>query len=181
MKRDMPILFSGPMVRAILEDRKHETRRVVRPQPVLEGGEWAWYPRKGYRVSWTAERPHCPTGNLSLPVDYAPYQVGDGLWVREAWRVTSEWDDLPPRLITPGVPWYEANGSPGSPAGRLRPGVFMPRWASRITLEVTAVRCERLQEITEEDAKAEGASLWVWVCTFGRDRAGRIDGTTARP
>lgn len=103
---------------------------------------------RGFICSRTP-RPRCACG-----------QPGDRLWVREAWRTTSAWDRTPPRDLPGGVGLhYEADGRPNAHFcfGKLRPGMFMVRGASRITLEVTGVRVERLQEIGEADAMAEGA------------------------
>lgn len=97
-----------------------------------------------------------------------PYGVpGDRLWVREAWAVGKCADGFKPRMLDPrtwkvdnGGLWFPADctepKTPISPRGKTRPGIFLPRWASRITLEVTAVRVERLQEISEKDCIAEG-------------------------
>ena len=104
------------------------------------------------------------------------YAVGDHLWVREAWRTMAGWDGCPPRNMPGGI-WvrYEADGrvtfnpngivtpkdEPPEIDGKLRPGMFMCKWMSRIWRTVTAVRAERLQDISEEDAIAEGALAWV--------------------
>ena len=98
-----------------------------------------------------------------------PYgQVGDRLWVREAWRTSKVADELKPSNLAGGGHspiWHEAQDDvPCHPSdfGKLRPSMFMPRWASRITLEITRVRVERLQDITEADARAEGcAPAWL--------------------
>jgi hypothetical protein len=133
--RARPIPFSAPMVRAILADTKTQTRRVLkcRPQYQLEerddGKLWPWmYDSDRDADHWMP----CPYG-----------QAGDRLWVREAWKV-----DLNHRF-------YRADGDPGGPVP-WTPSIHMPRWASRITLEVTGVRVERPQDISEADAKAEG-------------------------
>lgn len=131
-----PIIFSGPMVRAILEGRKTQTRRPLKPQPIC-----------GDDPNWI--RPPCPYG-----------EPGDRLWVRESTGFAS--DVSSGRIIGR----YLADGSPvmrdGEPADwwysrRLCPSIHMPRWASRITLEITDIRVERLQKISREDAIAEGA------------------------
>lgn len=84
-----------------------------------------------------------------------PYGVpGDRLWVREAWATHACFDHIPPRDLTARSIHYQADGQ--IKTGKNRPGMFMPRWASRITLEVTAVRVELLQAISEADAIAEG-------------------------
>lgn len=133
---ERPILFSAPMVRAILAGTKTQTRRVVKLKP-------------DYMETF-----------LRLPNKMAccPYgQPGGRLWVREAWRVIDLADCFAPRELTAAHRiWYEADGPHEPPAGRYRPGMFMPRWASRITLKITGMRVERLQDITADDAMAEG-------------------------
>jgi hypothetical protein len=142
---DRSIPFKGPMVRAIIEDRKTQTRRVLDPQPVPAS-------------SWGR-----PPGTYPSATGWKriPYATGDRLWVREAWRAPIAVDHLPPRDIWATTPaCYEADGSQqpghGIEWGRYRHSMFMPRWASRLTLIVESVRIERLQEIIEEDAAAEG-------------------------
>lgn len=161
-----PILFSAAMVRAILNGSKSQTRRVITPQPTkpVDGiAHIALMPPKAngeYEELWWKNG-----GHLVGPVPGPRYFKGQVLWVREAWRVRADLDGVKPRDLAPSVPWYCATGSgfgdeePSGCAGGLgkkRPGMFMPRWASRITLVVTDVRVQRLQEISEEDAKAEG-------------------------
>ncbi|KKN07842.1 hypothetical protein LCGC14_1062950 [marine sediment metagenome] len=99
-----------------------------------------------------------------------PYgQVGDRLWVRETWAYAPWQDDLPPRELSEesGLLAYKACPEDINYclAGKWRPSIFMPRWASRITLEITEVRVERVQEITNGDARWE-VNLWVWVISF---------------
>lgn len=103
-----------------------------------------------------------PEPELASLLACCPYgQPGDRLWVREAWRADRQFDSLAPRELnhTFTAIGYEAGGALLRLAepGKLRPGMFMPRWASRITLEVTGVRVERLQDISQADAVAEGA------------------------
>jgi hypothetical protein len=131
------------MVRAILEGRKTMTRRVVKKQPV-SGFDETFY-RNGMIK--------CPHGT-----------PGDCLWVRETWA-KALWSDscLPLERYLPGSKYqgalYAATPHPDyHNKGLWKPSIFMPRWASRITLEIGCIRVERLQEITEEDAKAEGIS-----------------------
>ena len=142
--RSKPILFSAPMVQAILAGRKMMTRRVVKPQPIRKPVECGWVPS-----GWSIE---------SEPNEYGvkgcdcievkcPYEIGDRLWVRETWRGCDE--DFPNLS-------YRADCTGSVIPKGWKPSIFMPRWASRITLEVTDVRVERLQEITEADAIAEG-------------------------
>jgi hypothetical protein len=135
--KERGILFSAPMVRALLDGSKTQTRRILKPNP-------------------NATETRTPAGMVPL----CPYgKVGDRLWVREAWRTVAEADALPPRDLAPAHRlWFEANSDNQPGFGRLRPGMFMPRWASRITLEITGVRVERLQDISEADALAEGCA-----------------------
>ncbi|MBY0438575.1 MAG: hypothetical protein K2W80_10315 [Burkholderiales bacterium] len=154
--RERPIIFSAPMVRAILNGSKTQTRRIVKPQPVIRDGEPVWpigtkRPRgRGFE--------DCPYG-----------QPGDRLWVRETHGVADRWlhdcETNPPRCIAYRAdlsarnfdPPYVPNTASWGWAGmKWRPSIHMPRWASRITLEVTGVRVERLQDISEADAIAEG-------------------------
>ncbi len=142
--RERPILFSAPMVRALLAGTKTQTRRIVKSRDL----EWMDV-HQGLREPDNAER--CPYGQPG----------GDRLYVREAWAAPHAYDHLPPRLIPQDARiHYAATEDRG---GLLwRPSIHMPRWASRITLEVTGVRVERLQEISEADAKAEGADCLTW-------------------
>jgi hypothetical protein len=83
---------------------------------------------------------------------------GDRLWVKETWRAERRFDHLPPRKVPEGSQiWFEADGAAPEWAGKLRPSIFCRRWMSRITLGVESIGIERLQDISEEDAKAEGA------------------------
>jgi len=158
--KERPILFSGPMVRAILEGRKTMTRRVVKRQPAYPDAFMDMEPRMiGSECQWFvkgAEAPynswHCAQGG-----------AGDRLWVRES-------------LVRPdGDPWcYKADNQPvmvdKSHETEMLAwahhkeqdhcvSIHMPRWASRLTLELTEVRVERLQDITETDARAEGIQV----------------------
>lgn len=147
---ERPILFSAPMVRAILTGTKTQTRRVVKPQP-------DFLPDHGYRVGdalcCNGKPVMCPFGHPG----------GDRLWVREAWGTCSVFDDVAPRDLPPFAPMkYYADGKiVGATAGyglilKARPSIHMPRRFSRINLEITAVSVERLQGISEADAVAEG-------------------------
>jgi hypothetical protein len=146
--KERPILMSAPMVRAILAGTKTQTRRVVKPQPTHFNP--AGVPRRAN-----------PDGGASAVIACPYGQPGQRLWVREAWRGYETDDALPPRDIQRSTPvYFEATKSFylgfDFKTGKLRPGMFMPRWASRITLEVTGVRVERLQSISDADAFAEG-------------------------
>lgn len=143
--KERPILFSAPMVRAILDGTKTQTRRAAK---LTDGGHLK--ERGGHR-RW---HPHDQAAVLACPHG----QPGVLLWVREAWRTVAEADDIPPRdlMNVESFTHYEADADDAIGAGKLRPGMFMPRWASRILLEITDVRVERLQSISEADALAEG-------------------------
>lgn len=135
---DRPILFSAPMIRAILEGRKSATRRVLKS---------GWAPEN--RI---ASLPDGPNKGLRV----IPYATGDMLWVREAFSYSWAVKDDPERRHYMPC-WYWADGNPiDGDWSKPKPSIHMPRWASRITLRVTAVKVERLQDISEEDAKAEG-------------------------
>lgn len=159
--KEHPILMCAPMVRATLRDvdPKGQTRRVLKGKPP-PGAQRVIRPFRDERLQWAATDPHdMEQGQIVLgEAPRCPYGMpGDRLWVREAWRTDRVLDKIKPSLLGAGAPiFYEADAPHQPSAGRLRPGMFMPRWASRITLEVTGVRVERLQDISEEDAIAEG-------------------------
>lgn len=141
---DKPIIFSAPMVRALLDGRKTQTRRVLKKPAAMDalavfGSKFLTLP-----------------GNIDL-IGYAP---GDRLYVREAFSYEAL--DVDRNGFMP--PWYWADGNPSSGNfTRPKPSIHMPRWASRITLTVTEVRVQRLQEISNDDAKAEGV---LGECAF---------------
>lgn len=152
--KERPILFTGPMVRAILEGRKTVTRRVVTPQPDFLGSMVD--PNTPFKTldAGLHARITCPYG-----------QPGDRLWVREAWAADAQVDAIAPSDLSEGEPiWYPADlsvrqtGCSMISKGRVRPSIHMPRWACRILLEITAVRVERLQDISDPGALAEGVS-----------------------
>lgn len=154
---EKPILFSGPMVRAILEGRKTQTRRVVNPQPDFRNGG-CWFPTVPITLTGRMTNSlHYGTEahfRKGAPIDFSPYgKPGDRLWVRETWRVFGgpeyEYQREQRTII------YAATAEPGD-LGPWKPSIFMRRWASRLTLEVTNVRVERVKDITHDDAIAEG-------------------------
>lgn len=168
--KERPILFSGPMVRAILDGRKTQTRRVMKNPPTQSA-----------KFPWLGVKQHYAKGQWIYPnalpqiLAESPYgQPGDRLWVRETWGVGSrpdpwggydgieyradeEWleenDDFPCyKVQTPdGVELIDYMGG-------WKPSIHMPRWASRILLEIVSVRVERLNDISEADAEAEGCA-----------------------
>ena len=152
--RERPIIFSGPMVRAILDGRKTQTRRVVMPQPAERFSEPQVGP--GWICTWWRV-----DDDLNDWHDVRlPYQPGDRLYVRETWATNSWYDETAPSAMNPeDAPlfWRASDRDKPYPSrGRWRPSIHMPRWASRIDLDVTAVRVERVQDATEGDCIAEG-------------------------
>lgn len=160
--RERPILFSGPMVRAILEGRKTVTRRVIKPGFPTSVTEVL--PYVNAPGAWIPSDPHNSEEPWDQQVRICPYgQPGDRLWVREAWAADAQVNTVAPRDLSHGEPiLFPADGSVRQTGcsmftpGKTRPSIHMPRWASRILLEVTAVRVERLQGISQGDALAEG-------------------------
>lgn len=188
--RERPILFSGEMVRAILDGRKSQTRRVMVPQPIVtphfsrprDLASWRRRPNDRAAICWfVGEQPQGANGDQMLA--RCPYgQPGDRLYVRETFQVESNYhvdcrNSKPPfndgrpifRDSDPDYPyWEQCHYAATDPCPELldvdtddlmqrwKPSIYMPRWASRITLEITGVRVERLQDITEDDAVAEG-------------------------
>lgn len=152
---DRPILFSGPMIRALLGRRKTQTRRVLKPQPEPrdfrntspEAAKWFHDPVRG--GMWIADG--VAVGPFKSP---AP---GDRLWVREAWTNLAD-DPLSDLAMSgrTGIAYYADDADECCIPPRWRPSIHMPRRASRLTLIVTDVRVQRLQEISELDAVAEG-------------------------
>lgn len=150
--RERPILFSAPMVRAILSSTKTQTRRIVKPQPVM------YEPGMDVGLSdYINDHLVCPYG-----------QTGDRLWVRETWYCDDyrcqrgpylepeDWREIPGMMV------YRADEERPYEGEQpvWRPAIHMPRWASRILLEVTGVRVERLRVISAADAVAEGIDLY---------------------
>lgn len=185
--KEIPLLMSAPMVLGALReiDPKTQTRRTRALEHFSENDpdNWRCVRQDGdmfffvYKNSPVERAVKCPYG-----------QRGDRLWIKETWRVPSELDALSPRAIGEKSidagyrePWapiqYEADGRrrdwsrKWTEPGKTRVSIHMPRWASRILLEVTGVRVERLQDITEADAIAEGierdCGMWRHYGTSG--------------
>lgn len=200
--KERPILFNDEMVRAILDGRKTQTRRSMKPQPEKRGAFWEWG-----GAGWSLDHGVVPVVQGHSMSARCPYgQPGDRLWVREAHAFvpTSAYahsegvqQTINPHCRNQDTAAIYRQGWERSTGGfRWRPSIHMPRWASRLLLEVTAVRVERLQDITEADAIAEGgpvdspcglatgwfadlwdkingddawgANPWVWVVEFQR-------------
>lgn len=144
--KERPILFSAPMVRALLAGTKTQTRRIAKP---VRHPDWGNLYSPGALV-----REHEPMHVIYRACPYG--QPGDRLWVRETWAAPHSEDARPPRAIQ--CDWMQIHYAATEERGGLlwRPSIHMPRWASRITLEITGVRVERLHDISESDAIAEG-------------------------
>ncbi|MDW3712899.1 hypothetical protein [Pseudomonas sp. 2023EL-01195] len=206
-RKDRPIIFSGPMVRAILEGRKTVTRRVIKPQPYIDtSGNFCW---NGSNYGQNENGPRSAALASPIPCSKTkrvacPYgKPGDRLWVRETHFINDfrganvpEDDRAEAEIVyrADPLPCWEGEESEIP----WRPSIHMPRWASRILLEITAVRVERVQDISDEQALAEGvdqtntsipgyarqrfqdlwesingtgswdANPWVWVVEFKR-------------
>jgi hypothetical protein len=187
MKKERPILFSAPMVQAILTGRKTQTRRIIKPHPVYDSGIWAITKKTTKKLVWlfSANTENGFAAGLLRSAFKCKYgQVGDRLWVRENFTVAHACpghdghhgcDDFKPATATV---FYQdgkvlaheleidtdlealAKDQYSQAVRALKkktvPSIHMPRWASRILLEITDVRVERLHSIKEKDAEAEG-------------------------
>lgn len=169
--KERPILFSAPMVRAILEGRKNQTRRAIKLPN--ERGEWEASTIGGdgtYHSDGTPAPEMACIWNIKTGTTLVcPHgKHGDRLWVRETWQGPLFEGDLPEDHMSdkyekPEFCHYKASGdncdfidADDNLVSRWRPSIHMPRWASRILLEITNVRVERLQEISDEDSLDEG-------------------------
>lgn len=166
MKKLRPILFSTPMVQAILEGRKTQTRRVVKPQPDNVGG---CYKRPSGLFQWT----HLEVGDgvgVGNPFFCTYGQVGDVLWVREGFNDVKDFNGKSSHYR------FKADNDPLHNGMRWKPSIHMPFEAARIFLQITDVRVQRLQHITPMDAAEEGIAIAsrfgddvnTWMC-YGDD------------
>ncbi|MEL4294080.1 hypothetical protein [Shewanella xiamenensis] len=164
--KQRPIIFNTEMVRAILDGRKTQTRRPMQPQPHKE-----WHPFSA-KAEWYTPTVidkngfYQPAKNEVFGVSdedqgfISPFgAIGDQLWVRETWRRFNSSDECgcsesPCSCPSNGTVLFKASHDSGE--SKWKPSIHMPRWAARIILEVTDVRVERLNDISEQDAKAEG-------------------------
>ncbi|BAI71497.1 hypothetical protein AZL_020190 [Azospirillum sp. B510] len=196
MPRDIPIIFSAPMIQALLAGRKTQTRRIITKPAALDA--------LGVFGPSFLLKP----GNIDL----IRYAVGDRLWVRENWQTGMTGDGpqiayaATPDFVEinawdgpdegrgpsfnydrcPGATWHHWLGDVLGADGPWRPSIHMPRWASRLTLVVEDVRVQRLQDISEEDALAEGCPAQTYEELSGMDPRGwfrdlwnSINGATA--
>lgn len=176
---ERPILFSALSVRAILAGTKTQTRRVAKMTDRARSelaGPCAYVEDQGLAAAgsakWHARLCNPDVRGLGGYHATCPYGVpGDRLWVRETWAHVDDHADHGPHCIQ-----YRADVRSVYDANRVhapwRPSIHMPRWASRITLEVESVRVERLHAITEEDARAEGCESFLHS---GYDDAADVD------
>ena len=163
--KERPIIFSTPMVQAILDGRKTQTRRVIKPQPTEDVGEFLCqlWPcrRKQYEYMGDPENGH--------EVSLKPYAfIGDRLWVRETYWVQPE--NVTERDLINGADtwpdWIYQADEPNEYelkewGWKKKPSIFMPRKLARIWLEITNIRVERLQDISFDDCYAEGVETYV--------------------
>ena len=166
--KERPILFSAPMVRAILEGKKTVTRRVIKRQPPSELNDGRWYPDRyngGPQWCWWGKPGTDVAGKVAHHIGQAcPYgQPGDRLWVRETW---ADWEQG--TCYRADGTWSDGRqtGHPDVPSeiDRLKlwkPSIHMKRVDSRINLEITSIVPQRLQEMMHKDALAEGVSYDV--------------------
>lgn len=178
MNKELPIIFSTEMVKAILSGRKTQTRRIIKQQKDFAlNVKVGWIPKAfndgsnqyafWYDSKYTIPAFRCPFG-----------KVGDKLWVRETWQTTKglfgDDDDAFSYLYKADNP---SGKYPNFTIEKWKPSIFMPKFASRITLEITDIRVERIQDISDKDVEAEGFTTSHYycdekvghVCTSGRD------------
>nr|WP_287860751.1 hypothetical protein [Klebsiella sp.] len=176
------MIFNGEMVRAILDGRKTQTRRPIKWKQTRfteigereDGSKWPWSEDAEHACDFWHP---CPFG-----------AVGDRIWVRETWQAIHDYCDenghVDERRYARSIPRYRGNywhpvyeeawGNESREDRDFpwRPSIHMPRWASRILLEITDVRVERLNSISQEDAKAEGMELTGWRPTYSDPDSG---------
>jgi len=175
--KEHPILMNGAMVRATLAGTKSQTRRIVKLQELsgsyFEGGaagvEFDGFriPREGGAAPAQFSAEAVGGGAYMSEEIYCPYgEPGDRLWVRETWRTDATLDGRAPSDFAGWPVKYEADGAVlghgahfGNTDGKTRVSIHMPRWASRILLEITGVRVERLHDISDADIEAEGIDM----------------------
>lgn len=190
---DRPIIFSAPMVRAFLDDRKTQTRRALGTGNTLfncgpwtklhRAQEWAWEsawvdpgpspagnPGPYLKLQWAAG--DALTFEDTVHRVYPIWQPGDRLYVREAWCALADnpASEVCQLATGDGVAYRATDDDEMSIYPRWRPSIHMPRWASRLTLTVTDVRVQRLQDISEADAVAEGVTADAWVQPDGTEK-----------
>lgn len=150
-----PILFSTPMVQAILEGRKTQTRRMLKPTPIENKSyHFEKLEKHGSKAYGMVPNKGVEIDNIStFPFNgiwFCPYEVGDVLWVRETWQIR---DSRRPTEF-----FFKATND--MTCAPWKPSIHMPKQACRIFLKIKSIRVERLQDISEEDAIAEGAAQY---------------------
>lgn len=158
--KERGIIFNAEMVRAILDGCKTQTRRVMNNQPCTLSGETISVQRDDFNFRWVGDLHNDTSGWFPCPLG----KIGDRLWVRETWRKFDSSDECgcseyPCGCPEDGAIIYRATQDGGE--SKWSPSIHMPRRYSRITLEITDVRVERLNDISNDDAKSEG-------CWYGR-------------
>lgn len=169
---ERPILFSAPMVRALLNCTKSQTRRVCTPAEAEALGEIVGPFDDETGTGWFGDA----EGDVKFACPYG--KPGDRLWVREAFsgpycmEAAEGIAAVPPsKWGHSSSIWFWADGDPqDGDWTKPRPSIHMPRWASRILLEIVSVRVERLQDISEADARAEGCDPVSWNCAPGYEQ-----------
>ena len=172
--KQRPILFSGPMVCAILAGTKKQTRRIVKPSNCVFGSApRSYWEHADFAQAWVDGEPQ-DGQYLHVPCHVAPEcelceemswqgsshrlwplaRPGEWFWVRETWQTYCELDEISPANLPPST--FVQYPATWDWVSKKRSSIHMPRWASRISLEITDVRVQRLQDISEEDAIAEG-------------------------
>lgn len=166
--KERPILMTPENAQKCRDGRKTMTRRLNGLDEINENPESWDCTLLDIGDAIFLQRPRIPQGHRQIKCPYGT--VGDRLWVREAWRMSGEYADVSTTKIQPEDAWLYVdhlryrgeNHSEG--VDKWRSSMMMPRWACRTWLEITDIRVERLQEITEEDAKAEGAAFVCELC-----------------
>ncbi len=177
--KERPIIFKGEMVRAILEGRKTQTRRLIKPQPYKDSKTvnlWCWGEDKdpAFTLPILLAASEKQMGEELIRYRHCPYgQAGDRLWVRETFYPCLDAD----QKLRGDCVYKTDQDSHIVHTGEWRPSRFMPRWASRITLEITEVKVKRIQDIAPEDCQSEGLvaitesrqpKVGEWASAYGR-------------
>lgn len=161
---DLPIIFSGPMVRALIDGHKTQTRRLLYVERKMRGGivpasaTMMNVIRNGREVALWPPLGSTPDHYFTLS-SWQKVKPGDRLWVRENFSGQHRWSKMPPRewpVLSHIWYWADSDHPPDGDWTRPKPSIHMPRWASRLTLVVTATKVEPLRSIVEADARAEG-------------------------
>lgn len=164
--KETPLYLNSEMVRAVLDGRKNQTRLVIKPQPLQKENGWYWGGGRALRkVGYGADYVHTDLPSVISAMKKVSYQAGDRLYIRETWAPEAD------RIVyraDKAARYFKFGQKPPTPVGdvfwlestyeakKWAPSFMLPKWAARIMLEITDVRVQRIQEISEEDAEAEG-------------------------